>query len=58
MTIFTGCGHCGKAISFDLPQKEVQIEAGKIKTVCKVHCERCEQLSDVMITILPTGEQQ
>lgn len=58
MTIYTRCGHCGKAISFDLPKKDVSAEAGKIKGICKVQCQRCEQISDVMITILPTGEQQ
>lgn len=56
MTIFTGCTACNKAISFDLPSSDIHTSPGDFKRACKVRCEYCGALSDVMITILPTGE--
>lgn len=56
MTIYTGCPHCDKAIRFSLAHKEVGVEPGKLRLAAKVRCEKCDQISDVMITILPTGE--
>lgn len=56
MTIYTGCPHCGKAISFELPPTGVKAAPGNLKLACKVGCEKCGKLTDVFITMLPTGE--
>jgi len=56
MNIYTGCPNCGKAISFDLPKKNVHVNPGKMQIACKLKCEKCGKLTDVFITMLSTGE--
>jgi hypothetical protein len=57
MTIYTGCPHCGKAISFELPtDRDIRIAPGKNNMAGKLVCDGCKKTSDVFITIMPTGE--
>lgn len=58
MIIYTGCPHCDKAIRAELSHKEVGVEPGKMRVAAKIKCERCDGISDVLITILPEGEKQ
>lgn len=56
MTIYTGCPHCDKSIFFNHAHKEVGVEPGKLRVAAKVRCEKCDGMSDVLITVMPTGE--